>query len=80
MVEIRNVGSWVIHRCYNCSIYTHAVHRDYGAALVLINTDIVVSITLFIIAREYEQISYILLLFKYMNTLYSFCYRVLLKK
>lgn len=80
MVEIRNIGSWVIHRCYNCSIYTHAVHRDYGAALVLINTDIVVSITLFIIAREYEQISYILLLFKYMNTLYSFCYRVLLKK
>lgn len=25
-------------------MYTHAVHRDYGAALVLINTDIVVSI------------------------------------
>ncbi|XP_012243618.1 proline-rich Akt substrate 40 kDa [Bombus vancouverensis nearcticus] len=43
LVEIRNVGSWVIHRCYNCSIYTHAVHRDYGAALVLINTDIVTS-------------------------------------
>lgn len=80
MVEIRNVGSWVIHRCYNCSIYTHAVHRDYGAALVLINTDIVVSITLFIIAREYKQISYILLLFKYMSTLYSFCYRLHLRK
>ncbi|XP_017875610.1 uncharacterized protein LOC108622323 isoform X2 [Ceratina calcarata] len=43
LVEIRNVGSWVIHRCYNCSMYTHAVHRDYGAALVLINTDIVTS-------------------------------------
>ncbi|XP_031836535.1 proline-rich Akt substrate 40 kDa [Nomia melanderi] len=41
LVEIRNVGSWVIHRCYNCSMYTHAVHRDYGAALVLINNDIV---------------------------------------
>lgn len=40
LVEIRNIGSWIIHRCYNCSIYTHAVHRDYGAALVLINTDI----------------------------------------
>lgn len=80
MVEIRNVGSWVIHRCYNCSIYTHAVHRDYGAALVLINTDIVVSITLFIIAREYKQMSYILLLFEYMNTLYSFCYRLHLRK
>ncbi|XP_033322742.1 proline-rich Akt substrate 40 kDa isoform X2 [Megalopta genalis] len=41
LVEIRNVGSWVIHRCYNCSMYTHAVHRDFGAALVLINKDIV---------------------------------------
>ncbi|KAF3423136.1 hypothetical protein E2986_00660 [Frieseomelitta varia] len=43
LMEIRNVGSWVIHRCYNCSMYTHAVHRDYGAALVLINTEIVIS-------------------------------------
>ena len=41
LVEIRNVGSWVIHRCYNCSVYTHAVHREYGAALVLINSDLV---------------------------------------
>ncbi|KZC09239.1 PREDICTED: uncharacterized protein LOC107187534 [Dufourea novaeangliae] len=41
LVDIRNVGSWVIHRCYNCSMYTHAVHRDYGAALVLINNDII---------------------------------------
>ncbi|CAD1480628.1 unnamed protein product [Heterotrigona itama] len=43
LMEIRNVGSWVVHRCYNCSMYTHAVHRDHGAALVLINTDIVTS-------------------------------------
>lgn len=40
--------SWVTHRCYNCSMYTHAVHRDYGAALVLINSNIVVSINLFL--------------------------------
>ncbi|XP_012224788.1 uncharacterized protein PRAS40 [Linepithema humile] len=43
LVEIRNVGSWIIHRCYNCSIYTHAVHREFGAALVLINSNIVLS-------------------------------------
>lgn len=43
LVEIRNIGSWIIHRCYNCSIYTHAVHREYGAALVLINSNIVLS-------------------------------------
>lgn len=43
LVEIRNVGSWIIHRCYNCSMYTHAVHREYGAALVLINSDIILS-------------------------------------
>ncbi|XP_032687284.1 uncharacterized protein LOC116851708 isoform X2 [Odontomachus brunneus] len=41
LVEIKNVGSWIIHRCYNCSMYTHAVHREYGAALVLINSNIV---------------------------------------
>ncbi|EZA50753.1 hypothetical protein DMN91_000797 [Ooceraea biroi] len=40
LVEIRNVGSWIVHRCYNCSMYTHAVHREYGAALVLINSNI----------------------------------------
>jgi len=43
LVEIRNVGSWIIHRCYNCSMYTHAVHREYGAALVLVNSNIAVS-------------------------------------
>lgn len=43
LVEIKNVGSWITHRCYNCSMYTHAVHREYGAALVLINSNIVVS-------------------------------------
>ncbi|KAL0125431.1 hypothetical protein PUN28_004509 [Cardiocondyla obscurior] len=42
-MEIRNVGSWIIHRCYNCSMYTHAVHREYGAALVLINNNILLS-------------------------------------
>ncbi|XP_077255996.1 proline-rich Akt substrate 40 kDa isoform X4 [Temnothorax americanus] len=42
-MEIRTVGSWIIHRCYNCSMYTHAVHREYGAALVLINSNILLS-------------------------------------
>lgn len=44
LVEIRNVGSWIIHRCYNCSMYTHAVHKEFGAALVLINSNIIVSL------------------------------------
>ncbi|XP_012280046.1 uncharacterized protein LOC105699535 isoform X2 [Orussus abietinus] len=43
LVDVKNVGAWVIHRCYNCSLYTHAVHREYGAAMVLINTSIVMS-------------------------------------
>lgn len=43
LMEIRNVGSWIIHRCYNCSMYTHAVHREYGAALVLVNNNILLS-------------------------------------
>nr|XP_012137105.1 PREDICTED: uncharacterized protein LOC100878885 isoform X2 [Megachile rotundata] len=56
LVEIRNVGSWIIHRCYNCSMYTHAVHRDHGAALVLINTDIVVSIKLLTSPEEINKL------------------------
>ncbi|XP_015186924.1 PREDICTED: uncharacterized protein LOC107071951 isoform X1 [Polistes dominula] len=43
LVEITNVGTWIIHRCLNCSIYTHALHKEYGAALVLINTNMITS-------------------------------------
>ncbi|XP_063989234.1 uncharacterized protein Pras40 [Diachasmimorpha longicaudata] len=43
LVESTNVGSWIVNRCLNCSIYTHAVHREHGAALVVINTDMVMS-------------------------------------
>ncbi|KYM78135.1 hypothetical protein ALC53_11424 [Atta colombica] len=43
LMEKRNVGSWIVHRCCNCSMYTHAVHREYGAALVLINNNILLS-------------------------------------
>lgn len=43
LVEIRNVGKWIIHRCMNCSVYTHAINREYGAALVLINVNMVTS-------------------------------------
>ncbi|KAL2725660.1 ethanolamine kinase 1 isoform X1 [Vespula squamosa] len=50
LVEIRNVGTWIIHRCLNCSIYTHAVHKEYGAALVLININMITS------SEEIEQL------------------------
>ncbi|XP_015117236.1 uncharacterized protein LOC107041275 [Diachasma alloeum] len=43
LVECRNVGSWIVNCCLNCSKYTHAVHREHGAALVVINTDLVMS-------------------------------------
>ncbi|KYN02497.1 PREDICTED: uncharacterized protein LOC108774221 [Cyphomyrmex costatus] len=43
LMEKRNVGSWIVHRCCNCSMYTHAVHREYGAALVLVNNNILLS-------------------------------------
>ncbi|XP_008208814.1 lobe protein isoform X1 [Nasonia vitripennis] len=43
LVEVRNVGAWAIHRCYNCFMFTHAVHREYGAASVLINTNVITS-------------------------------------
>lgn len=38
LVHVRNVACWIIHHCMNCNIDTHALHRDRGAACVLINT------------------------------------------
>lgn len=38
------MGCWIIHRCINCSIDTHALHRERGAASVLINCNTLVSI------------------------------------
>ncbi|XP_066998766.2 uncharacterized protein PRAS40 [Anabrus simplex] len=35
LVQIRNIGNWIIHCCLNCSMNTHAIHRDKGAAVVL---------------------------------------------
>ncbi|XP_046748624.1 uncharacterized protein LOC124412631 [Diprion similis] len=43
LVEVRNIGAWAIHRCINCLMNTHAVHRERGAALVLINTNVLKS-------------------------------------
>lgn len=37
LVQVRNVACWIIHRCINCCIDTHALHRERGAASVLIN-------------------------------------------
>lgn len=42
LVHVRNVACWIIHRCMNCCIDTHALHRDRGAACVLINTNTLV--------------------------------------
>lgn len=35
IVRVRNVGLWIIHSCLNCSLNTHAIHREKGAAVVL---------------------------------------------
>ncbi|XP_043262952.1 uncharacterized protein LOC122403478 [Colletes gigas] len=74
LVEIRNVGSWVIHRCYNCSMYTHAIHKDYGAALVLINSDIVTSTEEINILKSNPDCSPIFRIILAHNTLDEFDY------
>ncbi|CAH0558666.1 unnamed protein product [Brassicogethes aeneus] len=38
LVQTKIVGSWLINRCVNCDVETHAVHREEGAACVLINS------------------------------------------
>lgn len=45
LVQVRNVACWIIHRCNNCLMDTHALHRDRGAACVLINCNMLVSLT-----------------------------------
>lgn len=37
LIQLRNVGSWVIHQCLNCSMNTHAIHREKGASCVLVS-------------------------------------------
>lgn len=43
LVMNKNIDLWCIHRCINCSMYTHAVHRNHGAGLVLINKNMITS-------------------------------------
>ncbi|XP_058800691.1 uncharacterized protein LOC131669662 [Phymastichus coffea] len=43
LVEVKNVDGWAVYRCYNCMTYTHAMHQDYGATLVLVNANIITS-------------------------------------
>ncbi|XP_011501495.1 PREDICTED: uncharacterized protein LOC105365101 [Ceratosolen solmsi marchali] len=43
LIEIRNVGSWAIHRCCNCQMYTHAIRRQSGAVVMFINTGVIMN-------------------------------------
>ncbi|XP_066592345.1 uncharacterized protein PRAS40 isoform X2 [Prorops nasuta] len=64
LIEIRNFGSWIIHRCRNCGLYTHAVHKEHGAALVLINTNMISS------SEEIERLK--------LSTDYSTIFRIII--
>ncbi|KAF5287692.1 hypothetical protein FQA39_LY15792 [Lamprigera yunnana] len=37
LVISRTIGNWIIYQCLNCDVHTHAIHRDRGAACVLIS-------------------------------------------
>lgn len=37
LVASRTIGNWIIYQCLNCDVHTHAIHRDRGAACVLIS-------------------------------------------
>lgn len=45
LVSTRNIGSWLIHNCINCGVETHAIHKDRGAALVLVTSNLLVCFT-----------------------------------
>lgn len=40
LVEVHNVGSWIVHRCLNCSMYTHALNTS-NTVSILINRNLV---------------------------------------
>ncbi|XP_063232945.1 proline-rich AKT1 substrate 1 isoform X2 [Bacillus rossius redtenbacheri] len=37
LVLVRDAGDWVVHHCLGCGVGTHAIHREKGAALVLVS-------------------------------------------
>ncbi|XP_046395547.1 uncharacterized protein LOC124162890 isoform X2 [Ischnura elegans] len=37
LIHLRNAGTWIIHQCLNCSMNTHAIHREKGASYVIVN-------------------------------------------
>lgn len=43
LVVTRHVGPWIIHKCLNCSMDTHAIHKDRGASSVIVAADMLVS-------------------------------------
>jgi hypothetical protein len=42
LVQVRNSENWIIHQCLNCSTNTHAIHREKGAACVLVSQSLLV--------------------------------------
>lgn len=40
LVEVHNVGSWIVHRCLNCSTYTHALNTS-NTANILVNRKLI---------------------------------------
>ncbi|KAK5650305.1 hypothetical protein RI129_001334 [Pyrocoelia pectoralis] len=63
LVASRNVGNWIIHQCLNCDVQTHAIHRDRGAACVLISTKLLNSTVITTIRNSelYSNIFHILI-------------------
>jgi len=43
LVQTRNIGSWIVHCCLNCSMDSHAINREKGASFVLVSCKMVVS-------------------------------------
>ncbi|KAG8224943.1 hypothetical protein J437_LFUL006443, partial [Ladona fulva] len=57
LVQLRNAGSWVIHLCLNCSMNTHAIHREKGASYVLVNKGLMTNPEEIIAAKNSDRYS-----------------------
>lgn len=42
LVEVHNIGSWIVHHCLNCRMYTHALNTS-NTVSILVNRKLLVS-------------------------------------
>ena len=43
LVKQKSVGEWIVNKCHNCDMYTHATHVTHDTSRVIVNCSLKVS-------------------------------------